>query len=101
MLEDVIKMVVMSIASAVVGGVATYIVTAHKLVKRVCCLEQAQRTVEQDIKNNAEEQQIVVTGVLACLKGLREQGCNGPVTRGIETIENYIQDRAHRLTHRE
>jgi hypothetical protein len=43
-----------------------------------------------------EEQTILVYGVLACLKGLKEQGCNGPVTDAINTIEKHINKLAHK-----
>jgi len=33
---------------------------------------------------------------LACLKGLHEQGCNGPVTHAIEEIEEHINKQAHK-----
>ena len=45
---------------------------------------------DADIKAIKEEQSILTKGVLACLKGLKEQGCNGPVTEAIETIEDHI-----------
>ena len=35
-------------------------------------------------------------GVLACLKGLKEQGCNGPVTEAIQTIEKHLNVEAHK-----
>lgn len=34
--------------------------------------------------------------VLACLKGLKEQGCDGPVTSAINQIEKYINKQAHK-----
>lgn len=49
-----------------------------------------------DIKAIKEEQSILTKGVLACLKGLKEQGCNGPVTEAIETIEDHINKEAHK-----
>lgn len=49
-----------------------------------------------DIKSIKEEQSILTKGVLACLKGLKEQGCNGPVTEAIEDIEEYINKQAHK-----
>ena len=50
----------------------------------------------RDIESIKEEQTVLVHGVLACLKGLKEQGCNGPVTEAIEQIEEYINRQAHR-----
>ena len=51
---------------------------------------------DADIKAIKEEQSILTKGVLACLKGLKEQGCNGPVTEAIETIEDHINKEAHK-----
>ena len=51
---------------------------------------------DKDIKSIKEEQSVLVHGVLACLQGLREQGCNGPVTAAIEQIENHINKQAHK-----
>ena len=50
---------------------------------------------DQDIKDLKEEQTLNVYGILACLKGLREQGCNGPVTEAINKIEKYLNQKAH------
>ena len=48
-----------------------------------------------DMSNLNEEQRLLMYGVLACLKGLQEQGCNGPVTEAIDTLEKYINKKAH------
>lgn len=55
------------------------------------------RQKEQDtiIKDIQEEQTILTYGVLACLKGLHEQGANGPVTEAITKIEKHINLKAH------
>ena len=37
----------------------------------------------------------MVYGILACLKGLKEQGCNGPVTEAVNKIEKHINKAAH------
>ena len=42
-----------------------------------------------------EEQTILTYGILACLKGLQEQGCNGPVTEAINKIERHLNQKAH------
>lgn len=49
-----------------------------------------------DIKAIKEEQTLLTYGVLACLKGLKEQGCDGPVTTAINQIEKYINKQAHK-----
>ena len=55
-----------------------------------------QEKQDKDIKAIKEEQTILTQGVLACLMGLREQGCNGPVTAAIEQIETHINKQAHK-----
>ena len=56
------------------------------------------RQIEQDrdIQRTKEEQALLTFGVLACLKGLKEQGCDGPVEEAIEKIENHINQAAHK-----
>ena len=50
---------------------------------------------EEDMASIKEEQTLLVYGVLACLKGLSEQGCNGPVTEAINKYEKYLNQKAH------
>ena len=49
----------------------------------------------KEIKELKEEQAILTCGILACLKGLKEQGCNGPVTEAISKIEKHLNEKAH------
>ena len=55
-----------------------------------------QEKQDKDIKAIKEEQTILTQGILACLMGLKEQGCNGPVTDAITKIENYLNKQAHK-----
>lgn len=55
-----------------------------------------QEKQDNDIKSIKEEQTLLTYGVLACLKGLKEQGCDGPVTTAINQIEKYINKQAHK-----
>jgi hypothetical protein len=55
-----------------------------------------QEKQDKDIKAMKEEQTVLVYGVLACLKGLKEQGCNGPVTDAINQLEKHINKQAHK-----
>ena len=51
---------------------------------------------DNDIKAIKAEQTILTKGVLACLKGLKEQGCDGPVTTAICDIEEHLNKQAHK-----
>ncbi len=75
-------------ALAALGAIAGYFLRAHDWV-------QKQNAQEAEIKAMKEEQQLLTYGVLACLKGLKEQGCNGPVTEAITKIEKHINEKAH------
>lgn len=55
-----------------------------------------QEKQDKDIKAIKEEQFVLTQGVLACLKGLQEQGCDGPVTIAIKQLENHINKQAHK-----
>ena len=56
---------------------------------------QRQTEQDRDIKHTKEEQALLTYGVLACLKGLKEQGCDGPVSEAIDKIEKHINQVAH------
>ena len=78
-------------ATAVLGALATILKSYNRgydFVKR-------QKDQDEIIKNIQEEQTLLTYGVLACLKGLHEQGANGPVTEAIDKIEKHINKRAH------
>lgn len=49
-----------------------------------------------EIREIKVEQSVLTKGVLACLKGLKEQGCDGPVTIAITEIEDHINKQAHK-----
>ena len=57
---------------------------------------QRQTRQDESIAELKAEQSLLTYGVLACLKGLKEQGCNGPVTEAIQKIEKHLNQQAHR-----
>ena len=56
---------------------------------------QKQKKQDIDIKALKAEMCLLTYGVLACLKGLSEQGCDGPVSEAINKIEKHINEKAH------
>ena len=60
--------------------------------KRITDLEAKH---DNDMQDTREESQMLMYGILSCLKGLQEQGCNGPVTEAIGKFEKYLNEKAH------
>lgn len=58
-------------------------------------MEALKQVLAKDMRNINTEQTLLTYGVLACLKGLQEQGCNGPVTEAVNKIEKYLNQKAH------
>jgi hypothetical protein len=89
-------------ASAFVGAVIALVSYFSKVVRWVDKQSEQDEAIqllkkhhEEDIKAIKEEQTLLVEGVLACLKGLQERGCNGPVTKAIDKYEDYLNKKAH------
>lgn len=76
-----------------VGALVALVTYFIKLVHWV----DKQKKQDSDIAAIKGEQTLIIYGLLACLKGLKEQGCNGPVTEAINKIEKYINKEAHKI----
>ena len=86
---------VMTIVNFVGRTKETTDVTFEKKVKEIVepMIEPIKKDVEdlkEIAKQNKKESKILLRAQLACLKGLKEQGCNGPVTESIAEIEKYL-----------
>jgi len=78
-------------AAAVLAALTAIIVFIAKLV-RWADRQQAQ---DAEISSIKDELTLLTYGLLACLKGLKEQGCDGPVTEAISKIEKHMNIKAH------
>jgi len=90
-------------ASAIVGAVVALVSYFSKVVRWVDKQSQQDKEIkeirqhhEDDVSSIKQEQTLLVYGILACLKGLSEQGCNGPVTEAIHRYEKYLNEKAHK-----
>ncbi len=72
-------------ALGVIGGVILWCI---KFVQR-------SRRQHEELKAIRREQTLICYGLLACLQGLKEQGCNGPVTEAMNRIEEHLNQAAH------
>lgn len=90
-------------AAAFVGAVIALVTYFSKVVRWVDKqskqdeeIKQLKQHHEEDMVAIKQEQTLLVYGILACLKGLKEQGCNGPVTEAIQRYEKYLNEKAHK-----
>lgn len=70
------------------GGIGGVVIWCVKFVER-------QRRQDRELAAIRREQTLICYGVLACLKGLKEQGCNGPVTAALDRLERHLNEAAH------
>ena len=89
-------------AAAFIGAIVAIVSYFTKVVRWVDKqtkqdneIKELKKHHEEDIKDIKAEQTLLVEGILACLKGLQEKGCNGPVTKAIEQYEAYLNKKAH------
>ena len=78
-------------AAAVLTAAITLLGRYNKLYDFI----KRQEEQDEQIKKMQEEQELLTEGILACLKGLKEQGCNGPVSEAIQKIETHLNEKAH------
>lgn len=76
---------------AIIGA----IVALYKYFSQVVHWMDRQKVYDAELKGIKEEQCLLTYGVLACLKGLAEQGCDGPVHEAIDKIEKHMNQKAH------
>ena len=89
-------------ASAVLAALVAIVTLFAKGVRWVDRQKQQDNDIKalrathnHDMESMKQEQTLIVYGLLACLKGLKEQGCNGPVTEAIGRIEKHLNQKAH------
>lgn len=80
------------LTAAAILSAATALLAAYNKTYDWLRRQQKQDEAIADLK---AEQGLLTRGVLACLKGLHEQGCNGPVTEAIRELEAYVNRKAH------
>lgn len=63
----------------------------------VWCIKFVDRQKKQDKELAAirREQTLICYGIMACLRGLKEQGCDGPVTTALDKLEKHLNQAAH------
>lgn len=86
---------VLSAAGALIGVLVKLVRWMDRQKKQDSDIQALRETHVTDMTSMKQEQTLIVYGLLACLKGLKEQGCNGPVTEAINKIEKHLNQKAH------
>ncbi len=85
-----IVQIIITMASVVtsLGAIFTIILKAHSWFEN-------QNNQDKEIRMIKEEQRVICSGVMACLDGLEQLGCNHTVPRAKEDIEKHLNRVAH------
>jgi len=85
---------VLGIIVAFVAGISAIAV----VIKWINAMHDKQQKIEEydnSITEIKEEQCMLTYCMLAVLEGLKQQGCNGPVTEARDKLEKHINKKAH------
>ena len=58
-------------------------------------IKALKQALAEDMRGINEEQTLLTYGILACLKGLKEQGCNGPCKDALDKLNKHLNKNAH------
>ena len=89
---------VASILTALIAiGSAVYAVIKwfQKQEKQTADIEALRKKQSDDMKEMQDELCLISYAMLACLDGLKQQGCNGAVTEAHNKLEKHLNQRAH------
>ena len=65
--------------------------------RKIASLLEHNQRVDQTLASMSEENTLQCYCLLAALRGLEEQGCDGPVKDGINRLEKHLNKRAHEV----
>lgn len=70
------------------GIIVGAVLAVYKFIER----DRRQSKLIQDIQ---DEQTLLCYGIKACLQGLAEQGCDGPVHEAMDKLDKHLNKKAH------
>lgn len=85
---DVDTIIKLSAVLAALGGIGGVVVWCIKFVDR-------QKKQDKELAAIRKEQTLICYGILACLRGLEEQGCDGPVHEALNKLGKHLNQAAH------
>jgi K+-transporting ATPase A subunit len=74
---------------AALGTIGSVIAGVIKFLQKI-------NQIDTKLDSIKKEQHYIAKGTLASLKGLKEKGCNGPVTEALDELEDHILEQAHK-----
>ena len=77
------------------AAVKTALGTVAGAVAAVYRFYLRQKKQDEELSAIRAELQILCFGIRACLSGLKEQGCNGPVTQALTALDKHLNKQAH------
>ncbi len=86
----------LSLISTLIALVWKFFKWVAKVKKQETEIKRVEKKHENDIREIHQEQEIVIVGLLASLKGLSELGCSESTKDAIKTIETHINKNAHK-----
>ena len=88
--------------ASLLGALASMFAVLHKILKwferqqkQDDKIRELEEKHKEDVKEIRAEQRVICTGVLACLDGLEQLGCNHTVPRAKEQLEEHLNKIAH------
>lgn len=79
-------------AAAAVSALSVLCAFAVKMVR----FWLAQKAQDREIEHVKREMGVICYGVLACLDGLKQMGCDGNVTQAKNNLEKHLNQSAHK-----
>ena len=73
-----------------IGVIAGVFIALYKFVER----DKRQSKLIEGIQS---EQTLLCYGIRACLQGLVEQGCDGPVHDALDKLDKHLNKKAHKV----
>lgn len=71
----------------VLGGV---LVAVFKICSRFNRMEEEQKAMRETVEHSGKTHRVLMEGLYACLDGLKQQGCNGEVTKALSTLHKHL-----------
>ena len=78
-----------------IGSILTAVGVIWKYLRKANDFIQRQDKQDVELAAIRAEQTLLCFGIKACLQGLAEQGCNGPVHEALDKLEKHLNKAAH------